>query len=181
MNIDAIKVAQLFATQAHQGQLYGFLPFTHHLAEVHGWLVEFGCDDQELLVASWLHDTIEDTNTKRKGIQELFGERVADLVWAVTDGPGANRAERKAGVYQKIKGTPGATMLKLADRVANVRHGGALVDMYIKEHSTFKEELYVSGQHEDMWEWLSIEFSNSPGEVRRLRRRGATVARDLEW
>ena len=45
-----------------------------------------GCiDDQEILIAALLHDTIEDTNTAPEEIIAEFGARVASLVLECTD------------------------------------------------------------------------------------------------
>ncbi len=140
---------QLFATQAHAGQIYGALPYTHHLQDVYRILLEFGCQDEDVLIASWLHDTIEDTNTRRKQLEEFFGKRVAALVWAVTDEADGRAA--KVETYKKMVKEPGATGLKLGDRLANVRHGGSLVGMYKREQAGFKKALYREGQYEEMW------------------------------
>lgn len=146
----SIKWVKFFATQAHTGQLYGPLPYTHHLQDVYDVLLQFKCEDEDILIAAWLHDTIEDTDVKYKTLVEMFGRRVADLVWAVTDEGDGPRKEVKAHTYQKIKNCTGATQLKLADRIANVKAGGELVGMYRKEQEEFRS-LYVLGELEPMW------------------------------
>lgn len=169
--MDPLRHVKFFATVKHGDQLYGgTLPYTHHLAAVEAVLRRFqntGPLDpmnpfhkthygNELLEAAWLHDVIEDTRkkpepVKRKHIAEMFGERVADLVEAVTDEPGENRKARKAATYPKTRACPGAVALKLADRIANLEHGGDLVKMYRKEHEDFRRNLYTPGEYEHMW------------------------------
>lgn len=179
-----LKWVKLFATNAHEGQRYGPLPYTHHLQDVYETLLNFEIEDEDILIAAWLHDTIEDTAdkphpVKRKHIHDMFGERVAALVWAVTDEGNGPRREVKARTYEKIKVVPGAVALKLADRIANVSAGGSLIKMYKKEHEDRKvtvdgittivpgfKSLYVPGEYEDMWAWLEIEFSNEGREPR---------------
>lgn len=139
--MDKLTHAKYFATQEHvikRQQTHGVLPYTHHLAAVEQVLVDFGFDE-DYKVAAWLHDVVEDCDgVKLKNIEELFGERVGALVYAVTNEPGINRQARHAATYPKIVGTPGAIYLKLADRIANVECGGRLVKMYEKEHDAFK-------------------------------------------
>ncbi len=149
--------ARYLATVEHvllHRQMYGPLPYTHHLAAVEAVLRRFGIEDEALLVASWLHDITEDCKVKRKVIAERFGERVAELVWAVTNEPGENRKARHAATYPKIRETVGAIILKLADRIANVEAGGNLVRMYQKEYEDFRRMLYTPGQADAMWEHL---------------------------
>lgn len=166
MNIDGLKVARFYATVKHAGQLYGgSLPYTHHLAAVESVMGRFldplgdedpdiGGWEAELLVACWLHDIVEDTGTKVKEIREMFGERVARLVEAVTDEPGPNRKVRKALTYPKIRGEKYAVLVKLADRIANVEAGGSLGDMYKKEYEDFRRALYTKGTATCMWNHL---------------------------
>lgn len=178
MNIDALKVAKFFATVKHGGAA---LPYTHHLAAVEMIVRRFGdsilaevgkqfpdrpfratmamqdayASMDALLVATWLHDVVEDCGVKPKEIREMFGDEVAHLVAAVTDEPGENRKVRKALTYPKTRAAGRfAVALKLADRIANVEAGGKLVDMYRKEHEDFRRALYTPGENEAMWAHL---------------------------
>jgi|SRR5579859_6385004 len=151
----ALKFARFYAAVKHKDQDYSGLPYTHHLASVEGVLRRFGHTDETILVAAWLHDVVEDTSTKIKDIEEMFGEPVAHLVHAVTNEPGANRKQRSAATYPKIRGGgPRAVALKLADRIANVEMGGKLVAMYAKEYEDFHRSLYTPHENENMWAHL---------------------------
>lgn len=167
--MDPLRHVKFFASVKHAGQTYGLgLPYTHHLSAVEQVLRRFGVakpvegaedfismDDLALLNAAWLHDVVEDTDTKLKEVREMFGEDVAHLVHAVTNEEGANRKIRHALTYPKIREAgPSAVRLKLADRIANVEAGGNLVGMYRKEHEDFKRALFTPGQNEDMWTHL---------------------------
>lgn len=150
--MDPLRWAKFFATVKHGNQQYSNgLPYTHHLVEVERVLRRFDVEDHDMLTAAWLHDVVEDTTTKLKEIYEMFGNRVAELVRAVTNEPGPNRKTRAALTYPKIRSVEGAVCLKLADRIANVEAGGKLVDMYRKEYEDFKRNLYTPGICEDMW------------------------------
>lgn len=151
--MDLVKQAQIIATQKHvldNHQLYGWLPYTHHLQAVAKVLHDFGYREQTIQAAAWLHDIIEDTRgrpnqMKRRDIEEMFGEEVAKLVYAVTSEEGDNRKIRNALTYPKIRETGElAVALKLADRIANVSHGGGAYSMYKKEHSDFRHGIYVA-------------------------------------
>lgn len=165
--LDPLRFVKFYASIKHAGQTYSNgLPYTHHLAQV-AIVVErystalgvdlagrFGFDDtpfERMLEAAWLHDVIEDTGTKRKDIAEMFGERVAELVWAVSNEPGENRKIRHALTYPKVLKTPDAVFLKLCDRIANVEAGGKLVQMYRDEYDTFKRSLHTPGLYEALW------------------------------
>lgn len=165
MSTIALRFARFYAATKHVHQQYsGGLPYTHHLAAVEQVLRRFGYDyDEELLCAAWLHDVVEDTDTKIKEITELFGEGIASLVDAVTnEAPEQPRKVRSALTYPKIrKAGYRATRLKLADRIANVEQGGNLVKMYAREHEEFKHGLFVPLQNEDLWNHLDALLAKS--------------------
>lgn len=156
-----VAAAREFARERHAGQFYGPHAYTLHLAEVVAVLRRSGLRHFELLAAAWLHDTVEDTATTRAEIDARFGERVAELVWAVT-GQGTNRAERVASIYAKLRalGSDDAASLKIADRIANVeasRAGGArtadLLRMYREEAPGFEAALHPLG-NQRLWSRL---------------------------
>ena len=152
-----INRAKTIALAAHGTQTYGAFPYVVHLAAVEEVVSRFGFGhDDEIRAAAWLHDILEDTVFVKETLEMEFGERVANMVWAVTDGEGANRKERKAAVYPKIRANGHALVIKLADRIANVEAGGK-VEMYRKEQPTFKGELYFDNQSPElqaMWDHL---------------------------
>lgn len=149
--MNLVTQAKIIATQKHvldNHQLYGFVPYTHHLFDVVDVLDDFGFFDEIIQAAAILHDIIEDTRgkpneMKKRDVEEMFGDKVADLVWAVTSEEGPNRKVRNALTYPKIRAAGvRATALKLADRIANVSSGGNAYEMYKKEHSDFRHALY---------------------------------------
>ena len=98
-------------------------PYVNHLAEVAALLAEAtGGDDPVLLVASLLHDTIEDQDVTRAEIAASFGDEVASLVAEVTDDKSLPKIERKRlQVENAPKKTERAKLLKLADKTSNLR------------------------------------------------------------
>jgi (p)ppGpp synthase/HD superfamily hydrolase len=109
-------------------------------------------------LAAILHDTLEDTDLTRGELEREFGSEVADLVFAVTNEPGACRRERFLKTYPKIRAHPDATILKLADRIANVIHAlqsnWDILRMYCGEWPEFEKALRVPGECDDMWKHL---------------------------
>ena len=141
--------------ELHARQRYGHLPYSVHLDAVAGVLREFGHgDDAVLMSAAYLHDAIEDQGVTREQIAERFRERVADIVDAVSDPPGADRTARKAAAYPRIRELDDAVIVKLADRIANVQAGGPLREMYRREQAAFRENVRTPGVADDMWAYL---------------------------
>ena len=153
------KKAKEYAALKHAGQVHGTRPFMTHLTEVVDTLHEFGYKDDDLTSAAWLHDVVEDTDVTIEEIYSEFGDRIGGLVDALTDGPGATRLERKAKPYATIPNVNGAVIVKLADRIANVRHTIAdeqpeasnYYQMYKCEHSGFCSALGKTDEGKEMW------------------------------
>jgi (p)ppGpp synthase/HD superfamily hydrolase len=98
-------------------------PYVNHLTEVAD-LVAAATEgaDVEAVVAAVLHDTVEDTDTTFQEIAARFGDRVADLVAEVTDDKSLPKAARKqAQIEHAAHASPGAKVIKLADKTSNLR------------------------------------------------------------
>lgn len=167
----AVQAAMAFAATMHGDQKYGDnKPYTMHLAHVAEVLSRFKFDSEDLQVAAWLHDSVEDTAATINQVKLMFGNNVADLVERVTNEPGKNRKERHEKTYPKIQASVDATTLKLADRIANVEVSVAdsspQLGMYRKEHESFKSLLYKSGPHEAMWRHLDFLIGEAAKEVK---------------
>ena len=114
-----------FAARRHASQRRKGLsaePYVNHLTEVALLLAEAsGGKDPELVMAGLLHDTIEDTETTREELVEVFGEDVAGLVAEVTDDTSLMRDERKRIQVQTAPSKSArARMIKIADKIANL-------------------------------------------------------------
>lgn len=157
-----IEKARMFAELAHSNQTYNDdVPYTYHLHQVVAVLSRFGFTDSVIVCAGFLHDAIEDTNRSYNDIKRRFGEDVAELVYAVSSELGRNREDRNKKTYPKIKGNCRATILKLADRIANVEYGGATggkTATYVKEFESFENGIRdretETTQLTRMWDYL---------------------------
>ncbi|KAA6043625.1 GTP pyrophosphokinase [Pantoea sp. ICBG 1758] len=120
--------ARRFATELHaatgQRRKYTDEPYIVHPQAV-AELVRSVTDDEEMLAAAWLHDTVEDTSSTLQDIEQQFGQRVAGLVAMLTDSaqPQArNRAARKLAHFRHTAdASPEAQTIKLADIIDNTR------------------------------------------------------------
>jgi guanosine-3',5'-bis(diphosphate) 3'-pyrophosphohydrolase len=98
-------------------------PYINHPIQVTETLWTIGeVRDVTLLVASILHDTIEDTETSPDEIKGEFGEDVLALVLEVTDDKSLPKQVRKQlQVETAPHKTRNAKLLKLADKISNVQ------------------------------------------------------------
>jgi (p)ppGpp synthase/HD superfamily hydrolase len=151
-NTDLIRKAEEFAIKAHESvnHLYDGRPYAIHLKRVVKLVAQYlnpsFVDYEPFLAAAWLHDTIEDCRLTYNDIKEEFGEQVAELVYALTNEKGRNRKERANDkYYEGIRNCPGATIIKVADRIANIEYskgsGSDMFRKYKKEHEDFCKQL----------------------------------------
>src|SRR5215831_691905 len=124
--IRLISEAAELAARRHNGMARkgcGNEPYINHLAEVANLLATASDGaDAELVAAGWLHDTIEDTATTREELARNFSERVASLVVECTDDMSLPKAERRRlQVVDAPHKSPGARLIKIADKVSNIR------------------------------------------------------------
>lgn len=101
----------------------GKTPYINHPLEVAWLLSEVGkIRDQDILAAALLHDTIEDTEMTMDFLTSEFNFKIASYVAEVTDDKSLSHDERKAAQIQKSPNlTYGARLIKIADKIANVR------------------------------------------------------------
>ena len=98
-------------------------PYINHpIALARILAAEGSVTDTATLAAAVLHDTIEDTKTTADELRELFGDRVTNIVLEVTDDKSLLKAERKKRQIERAPFlTPQAKLVKLADKIANLR------------------------------------------------------------
>ena len=140
-----------FAKELHKDQKWNIYPYEYHLYRVVEKLDQIIYTSsisleeelkQTLIDAAWCHDTLEDCNISYNDLKKVVGEKVADIVYDVTNELGKNRKERNERTYPKIRKNWAATIVKIADRMANSE--GPLFDMYKSEFPSFKEGIYNS-------------------------------------
>jgi (p)ppGpp synthase/HD superfamily hydrolase len=130
-NHDLWQRAASFAAKAHRHQVRkdGATPYAAHVFRVAFTLRHvFNCEDDAILAAALLHDTIEDTNVDYDELHEAFGRDVADLVAAMTKDMRLIEEAREAAYDAQLAAAgPRAILIKLADSFDNLseaREGG---------------------------------------------------------
>lgn len=115
--MEITRKALEFASNKHSGQLDDTgKPYILHPMQVQEILWAVAPDDENLLAAAYLHDTLEDTETTYEELVEEFNQDVADLVNEVThDG-----AKDNYGLYFPRLHTQRGIVLKFADRLSNL-------------------------------------------------------------
>ena len=128
-----------------------YLPYEFHLRMVHQVAKDFMnlvirefflITNEVITVSCYGHDLIEDTRCSYNDVKANLGEMEADIIYALTNEKGKNRAERaNHKYYQGIRVTPGAVFVKLCDRIANVQYSkmtkSRMFEMYKKENDDF--------------------------------------------
>ena len=125
---DLVKVLEAvsFAASRHRNQRRKGTdqsPYVNHPIEVaHELAATGGVGDLDVLLAALLHDTVEDTATRPGELEERFGAAVRRLVDEVSDDKALPKAERKRLQVERAPSlSPGAKLIKLADKICNVR------------------------------------------------------------
>lgn len=118
--IDAI----MMAVKAHRFQTRKAdnSSYICHPLEVMDILRKWAKDQNEdVLIAAVLHDTVEDTPVTIEQIREQFGWEVADIVAEVTDDRSLTRQERKRAQLDHIQDKSlAAKLVKMADMLHNL-------------------------------------------------------------
>lgn len=145
--------AYLVAEKAHANQTYDIYPYTYHTTNVAKIAEKLGYEES-IVIACILHDSIEDGGLSFNDIKKAFGEEVAEIVYCVTDELGRNRKERKAKTYPKIRGNWKATVVKICDRIANMKqskeYNENMFKMYEKEHDDFRSNIFCDSHPVDV-------------------------------
>lgn len=144
MDHDMEDRAKEFATAAHSRidhrRKYTGAPYITHPAEVVE-LVRSVPHTEAMLVASWLHDTVDDTGATLAEIEAEFGAEVATLVGmmsAASKPSDGNRATRMALERAHIATTsPEAKTIRLGDIISNAKsiadHDPVFAAVYLVE------------------------------------------------
>lgn len=128
LSVAVVRLARAyhFAATQHVDQRrrgHAAEPYLNHLTEVAALvaLATAGADPN-LIIAAVLHDTAEDTSATFDEIEERFGLDVASLVAEVTDDKSLPKQTRKDLQIEHARGaSPRAQMLKIADKISNLR------------------------------------------------------------
>ena len=127
-DIAELEQAFEFAKSMHEGQFrVSEEPYIIHPMEVVKILIGLRAD-KHTIIAGFLHDILEDTNTKPDEIKEKFGDDVLNLVQGVTKlgklqfkSTEERQAENFRRMFIAMASDVRIILLKLADRLHNMR------------------------------------------------------------
>ncbi|MFN9939189.1 MAG: HD domain-containing protein, partial [bacterium] len=127
-DLETLKKAYDFASECHQGQVRASgEPYMTHVEETALLVCQLKLDEPSV-VASLLHDTIEDSETTQADLNKLFGPGVADIVEGVTKLTRIefeSREEKQAENFRKMLLAMAkdirVVLVKLCDRLHNMR------------------------------------------------------------
>ncbi len=127
-DVELLRRAYAFSAKAHEGQTRrSGEPYLQHPLAVAGLLTTLRTD-VTAIVASLLHDTLEDTLATPEELEEKFGVEVLRLVDGVTKIgkiPFRNHEEKQAENFRKMLLSMAddirVVLIKLADRLHNMR------------------------------------------------------------
>ena len=165
-----LNKAYVYAMKKHgqQKRANGDLYFSHPL-EVAAILTDLKLDEETIAVAL-LHDTIEDTDATRTEIDTLFGEKIGDLVEGLTKlkrldlvSKRAEQAENLRRLLLAISADVRVLLVKLADRLHNMRTIGHMPEEKRKRIATETMEIYAPlagriGMHDMREELEELSF-----------------------
>lgn len=126
MALNRLLSAIAFAAHKHRDQRRkdaAASPYINHpIALAHVLANEAGIDDERVLIAAILHDTVEDTETTEQELLREFGQEIAGIVMEVTDDKALPKVERKwIQVEHAATISRRAKLVKLADKICNLR------------------------------------------------------------
>ncbi len=139
----AIKTHELYQKQKRKGKDIAYI--THPLTV--GIILSQAHASEEVVIAGILHDTIEDSLPEKKVnlkmITERFGDKVADLVWSVTEkDKKLSWKKRKTEALRDISSfSHESLLLKSGDIISNVSE---IIDDYQRYGDLVFARFYAS-------------------------------------
>ncbi len=156
--------AIVFAVRAHAGterRGKGFPYIVHPMEAVE--IVATMTNDQELLAAAVLHDTVEDTDTTIEQIRAEFGDRVASFVAAESDEPHQSRdgienwrARKQAAIDRLASASHDAKIVALGDKLSNMR---AIARDYAQQGDALWNLFHANDRKDHEWHYRGLADS----------------------
>ena len=182
-----------FSFQLHEGQFRASGdPYIVHPVAVADLLRDIGAS-APVIAAGFLHDVVEDTDVSLEEIQEHFGSEVRELVEGVTKLGGIHfndrteaQAENLRRMFMAMASDIRVVLVKLADRVHNMRTIGALKEEKRQRIARETREIYAPlanrlGIGRFKWELEDLAFKLlEPEAFREIQQEVATKRSERE-
>ncbi len=173
LKTDRLRCAYKRGSELHKGQKRktGEPYFETHCVGVYEIVRnEWKIRDESTLIASLLHDTVEDTEYTVEQLRADFGESVANIVEGVTNLKGATDNENRKKVLNKSSIEVRVALAKLADRLHNMRTLGAMDPVRQQKKARETLDVYAPlAESLGMWEVkteledISYQYLNPQG------------------
>lgn len=174
--MNRIEKAIIFATHAHEGATRKGKDKAYILHPLEAMIIAAGVtEDEDVLAAAVLHDTIEDTDTTYEDIEREFGKQVADLVGNESENKREDRPKaetwqiRKQETIDELKHAGRETkIITLGDKLSNLREIGrdyATVGDVIWERFNQKDKKMHAWYYGSLLKALEKEF----GDIEAIR------------
>src|SRR4051812_15762467 len=157
--------ALLYASRQHREQLRkgSRVPYMTHLMSVSALVLEHGGTEDQA-IAALLHDAVEDAPSGQGGaviteIREKFGNAVADMVLACSDG--LNDSGERRGTWQERKqayvdGLPHKALDALLVTAADKTHNGLCIAADVRRYGPGFWSTFNAGPEELVWYYTSV-------------------------
>lgn len=159
-----IDKAIIFATNAHKGEKRKGkdMPYIFHPLEA-AIIVAHMSNDESLIIAAILHDTIEDTDVTYEEIKREFGDNIAELVQKETEDKSKSWLQRKAHTLERLKEeTMEVKIIAMGDKLSNMR---AIARDYNKQGDKLWERFNEKDKEKQSWYYKGIKVSLKELEV----------------
>ncbi|HVW82747.1 MAG TPA: HD domain-containing protein [Candidatus Paceibacterota bacterium] len=146
-----IKKAIQFAARKHHDQMRleaEPLPYITHLISAALLVAEDGDVPDEVVIATLLHDTLEDTQTNEEELARAFGSQVLALVKTVTEPKEIEdwKERKKRYLAQLTLGSDDALLISMADKIDNIE---SKLEAYAREGPALLKRFH--DQKENEW------------------------------
>lgn len=125
LDMDQISLAKAIASKFHAHQMYGNMPYIHHLVSVARSVGTAYPNDDRLVAVAWLHDILEDTPCTAEVLCALFDDDVVAAVKAMTKQGNETRHE----YLVRLRTNPIAVKVKIHDALCNLTESVWRCDM----------------------------------------------------
>lgn len=126
------ELAEKVMIESHKGQTrWDGRPYSVHPQRVVSILDEFGCYNQTIQCAAYLHGVLEDTDYPEFSIEKYFGPEVLRLVKELTMPKTITDTEGYVEHCSKL--SKGAKLIKVADILANITDEGHKSEHFIRK------------------------------------------------
>jgi len=164
MDSTLLDRAIVFAVEAHRNterRGKGFPYIVHPMEAVE--IVATITNDQELLAAAILHDTIEDTDVTYEQLKREFGDRIADIVYAESDRfvegvseENSWHARKQAAITRLAEAPHDAKVVAMGDKLSNMR---AIARDYKMKGDALWQIFHVTDKESHAWHYRGLADS----------------------